>query len=67
MLSLLPVVHGVHASRDWHWVPVHKTWAIGPVDGVVGITAGVPCAWCLLQCAAIAVVVSQHERLTCTT
>ena len=33
------VVRGVRALRDWRWVPVCNTWAIGPIDGVLGATA----------------------------
>ena len=24
-------VHKCDASRDWRWVPVYNTWAVGPV------------------------------------
>jgi hypothetical protein len=61
------VVRGVRASRDRHRVLVCNAWAVGPVDGVVGATAGVPCAWrsllLSLRCAAVAVVGSRCERL----
>ena len=29
-------VHKCDASRDWRWVPVYNTWAVGPVGKVLG-------------------------------
>ena len=60
-----PVVHGVQASCDWHRVPVHNTWAVVPIDGVVGVPCARRSLLSSLQCATIAVISSRRECLMC--